>query len=53
MKRSLIIQAMLLTCASLGAQAAGLAGDWPNKPVRLVVAFPPGGGSDLVARSLG
>jgi len=56
MKRSHIFQVMLLSCASLGAQvgvqAAGLAGDWPNKPVRLVVAFPPGGGSDVVARSL-
>ena len=53
MKRSFILQVMLLSCASLGVQAAGLAGDWPNKPVRLVVAFPPGGGSDVVARTLG
>ena len=35
--------------ALLGAGAA-CAQDFPNKPIRLIVGFPPGGGADTVAR---
>jgi tripartite-type tricarboxylate transporter receptor subunit TctC len=32
--------------------AAHAQGDWPNKPVRIVASFAPGGSSDLVARQI-
>ena len=47
----------LMACVVLAALGvlSGNAGaqDYPNKPLRLIVPFPPGGGNDILARSVG
>jgi tripartite-type tricarboxylate transporter receptor subunit TctC len=42
----------LLGVALALASAVALAQDWPSKPVRFVVPYPPGGGTDVIARIL-
>ncbi len=41
-----------ITCAAAltGALPAAAAEEFPNRPVRIIVGFPPGGATDLVAR---
>ncbi len=46
--------ALMLLVFMLGNRPAAAAdGDYPNKPVRLVVPFPAGASSDVVGRMLG
>jgi tripartite-type tricarboxylate transporter receptor subunit TctC len=47
--KKLLITLALGVAAAAGAQAQA----WPNKPVTLLVPFPPGGSTDMIARTLG
>jgi tripartite-type tricarboxylate transporter receptor subunit TctC len=48
------LRSIALLCALCMALAAGtaLAQAWPSHPLKIIVPFPPGGGTDLVARSV-
>jgi putative tricarboxylic transport membrane protein len=43
----------LLSCVATGAFAADAGKDYPNRPIRFVVPFVPGGPSDTISRLLG
>jgi tripartite-type tricarboxylate transporter receptor subunit TctC len=50
LRRQLLARSILLLTASLSAWPALAQADYPNKPIKLIVAFPPGGTSDVMAR---
>src|SRR5215467_7490526 len=51
----LIKLALGITCviAITGAHAQNAAGDYPNRSIRIIVTFPPGGPTDIIARAVG
>ena len=52
MFRQILISTAVIasTGLSFSAVAQDLAKDYPNKPVRMIVPFPPGGGTDILSR---
>lgn len=46
----LLLSCLVLTFAAVGAARAA---DYPNRPVRIIVGYPPGGATDIVARIFG
>jgi tripartite-type tricarboxylate transporter receptor subunit TctC len=43
---------LALAAALLAAGHAAAADAWPTKPVRIIVPYPPGGSSDIIARAI-
>jgi tripartite-type tricarboxylate transporter receptor subunit TctC len=48
--RAFSLALALLTVSAGGAPVQGAKPDFPNRPLRYIVAFPPGGASDIIAR---
>jgi tripartite-type tricarboxylate transporter receptor subunit TctC len=53
MQRRTLIQSSLAAAATLGAPRLFAQAAWPAGPVKIVVGFPPGGGTDILARVVG
>ena len=52
LKRSFVVALAILACPFVAAHAAA-PDSFPNKPIRWVIPFPPGGSNDLLGRFIG
>ena len=53
--RRILIASLLMSAFALGGMTSALAqgANYPNKPIKLILGFPPGGPTDVVARIIG
>lgn len=47
------VATLLMLIGSLCSGQTAIANDWPTKPIRIILPYPPGGASDVTARLLG
>jgi tripartite-type tricarboxylate transporter receptor subunit TctC len=47
-----LLAAAAAMAATVAAPALAQADKWPSKPIRIVVPYPPGGSSDIIARAI-
>ena len=52
MKRGVMKGKILLAAALLGASCGAWADNWPSRPVRIIVPYPPGGAVDVATRKV-
>src|SRR4030095_1985201 len=50
--KSLLSTTLMLLLASLAPAGGAWAATWPERPVRIVIPWPPGGSTDIIGRLL-
>ncbi len=50
MVKIMLVALLVATSLNISAQTGASSGQWPSKPISLIVTYPPGGGADAMAR---